>query len=148
MGNTRSSTLLRFCGHPVELRLQLDCDVPQAGGARPGPAAPGLDHEPRPGAPRHLGHGRHRLEQPPGRSVPLPRSDARTALIPGIFPPVMIQVEADGERYDEIHVDGGTVSQVFVYPAALDIDQLSEDLRVDRERRMFVVRNARVAPTA
>ena len=70
-----------------------------------------------------------------------------SASIPGIFPPVMIQVEADGERYDEMHVDGGTVAQVFVYPPALSLRRLAEDLQVVRERRAFIVRNARVAPT-
>ena len=39
-----------------------------------------------------------------------------SASIPGIFPPVMIEVEADGRRFEEMHVDGGVTSQVFVYP--------------------------------
>jgi hypothetical protein len=30
-----------------------------------------------------------------------------SASIPGAFPPVMMEVEARGERYDEMHVDGG-----------------------------------------
>jgi predicted acylesterase/phospholipase RssA len=34
--------------------------------------------------------------------------------IPGAFPPVMIQVEAHGLRYDEMHVDGGVTSQLFL----------------------------------
>ena len=44
-----------------------------------------------------------------------------SASIPGAFTPVYIEVEANGHRYDEIHVDGGTSSQVFLYPASLDM---------------------------
>src|SRR4029453_4481265 len=37
-----------------------------------------------------------------------------SAPTPGTFPPVMIDVEAGGKSYDEMHVDGGTATQVFV----------------------------------
>ena len=40
-----------------------------------------------------------------------------SASIPGVFPPVFIEVKAGGKSYKEIHVDGGTSSQVFLYPA-------------------------------
>ncbi len=43
-----------------------------------------------------------------------------SASIPGAFPPVFIQVEQDGMKYDEIHVDGGAVQQAFVYPSTVD----------------------------
>lgn len=33
-----------------------------------------------------------------------------SAAIPGVFPPVYVTVEANGQSYDEIHVDGGTAS--------------------------------------
>lgn len=42
-----------------------------------------------------------------------------SAAIPGAFPPVMIDVEANGQRYQEMHVDGGAVAQAFLYPSAL-----------------------------
>ena len=38
-----------------------------------------------------------------------------SASIPGAFPPAMIDVEADGKHYHEMHVDGGTMAQVFVH---------------------------------
>ncbi len=41
-----------------------------------------------------------------------------SASIPGGLPPVMIDVEVDGKHYQEMHVDGGTMAQVFAYPAA------------------------------
>lgn len=71
-----------------------------------------------------------------------------SAAIPGAFPPVMIDVEADGQRYQEMHVDGGAVNQAFLYPAALTVR------RRERIRRgeavapgaVYVIRNARLDP--
>ena len=53
----------------------------------------------------------------------------------------MIDVEADGKRYQEMHVDGGTAGQVFVYPAAIHLHKLAE-----RERKLYIIRNARLDP--
>ncbi len=39
--------------------------------------------------------------------------------IPGAFPPVLIDVEAHGKRFQEMHVDGGVGGQFFVAPPAL-----------------------------
>jgi hypothetical protein len=69
-----------------------------------------------------------------------------SASIPGAFPPVMIDVEANGRAYQEMHVDGGTMSQVFVYPPSLDLDALSRKLGAQRERRAYIIRNARLDP--
>ena len=69
-----------------------------------------------------------------------------SAAIPGAFPPIMIDVEANGQRYQEMHVDGGTVAQVFVYPPSLDLKKLSEKKGIIRERRLYVIRNARLDP--
>jgi len=41
--------------------------------------------------------------------------------IPAAFPPVLIEVELDGNRYDEMHADGGTLTQVFFYGGIIDI---------------------------
>ena len=43
---------------------------------------------------------------------------ASTAL-PGAFPPVLIDVEANGKRFAEMHVDGGVGGQFFVAPGPL-----------------------------
>jgi predicted acylesterase/phospholipase RssA len=69
-----------------------------------------------------------------------------SAAIPGTFPPVMIKVEAEGKSYDEMHVDGGTATQAFVYPAGVRMQELSQKSGVDRERRLYVIRNARLDP--
>jgi len=69
-----------------------------------------------------------------------------SAAIPGAFPPVMIDVEANGHPYQEMHVDGGTMAQVFVYPPVLHLRELGRKSRFERERRAYVIRNARLDP--
>ena len=64
-----------------------------------------------------------------------------SAAIPGTFPPVMIDVEVKGKPYQEMHVDGGTATQVFVYPAAIQLPELAS-----RERKLYIIRNARLDP--
>ena len=71
-----------------------------------------------------------------------------SAAIPGAFQPVLIDVEIDGRKYQEMHVDGGAFAQAFLYPAALT-----------RQRRVrmaggqfvvpaiaYVIRNGRLDP--
>ena len=69
-----------------------------------------------------------------------------SAAIPGAFPPAMIDVEADGKRYQEMHVDGGAMAQVFVYPPALKLGDLAKQRGIERERHLYVIRNARLDP--
>ena len=69
-----------------------------------------------------------------------------SAAIPGIFPPMLFEVEADGMRYDEMHVDGGATSQVFLYPAELDWKYLLRQLEVKGIPKAYVVRNSRLKP--
>ncbi len=76
-----------------------------------------------------------------------------SASIPGILPPVMFDIEMGGERYQEMHVDGGTVAQVVLYPPSLGGDDLLRDASdaspgiVEalslRPRRLYIIRNAR-----
>jgi predicted acylesterase/phospholipase RssA len=69
-----------------------------------------------------------------------------SAAIPGAFPPVMIDVEANGKSYQEMHVDGGASAQVFVYPPSLNVRELSRERGITRERHLYVLRNARLDP--
>jgi predicted acylesterase/phospholipase RssA len=69
-----------------------------------------------------------------------------SSAIPATFPPVMIDVEADGKKYQEMHVDGNTAAQVFVYPAAVRLKDVAETIGVDRERKLYILRNARLDP--
>lgn len=69
-----------------------------------------------------------------------------SAAIPAGFPPIMIDVEAEGKRYQEMHVDGGTKSQVFLYPPSLDLVSQFRRSGVQRERHAYIIRNARFKP--
>ena len=69
-----------------------------------------------------------------------------SAAIPVAFPPVVFTVEANGELYDEMHVDGGTGSQVFVYPAAVDWRRITEKLKVQGKPEVYVIRNSFLDP--
>jgi predicted patatin/cPLA2 family phospholipase len=69
-----------------------------------------------------------------------------SAAIPIAFPPVIISVEAEGKQYDELHVDGGTGSQVFVYPAAIDWKEITEKLKAQGKPQVYVIRNAFLDP--
>jgi len=51
-----------------------------------------------------------------------------SASIPGAFSPVMFDFEIAGNTFQEMHVDGGTVTQVFLYPGALV--QKARDLKI------------------
>jgi predicted acylesterase/phospholipase RssA len=69
-----------------------------------------------------------------------------SAAIPGAFPPVMIDVDAGGRRYQEMHVDGGAMAQVFVYPTGLDFEALAVENDSERQRTLYVIRNSRLDP--
>jgi predicted acylesterase/phospholipase RssA len=64
-----------------------------------------------------------------------------SSAIPGTFPPVMIDVLAGDKAYQEMHVDGATAAQVFVYPTAMHLHQLAP-----RKRTLYIIRNARLDP--
>lgn len=69
-----------------------------------------------------------------------------SASIPGAFPPVLIEVEVDGVKYDELHVDGGAASQVFLYPIGLDMDAVEKRLAIPGKSKVYVIRNSRLEP--
>ncbi|HEV2112123.1 MAG TPA: patatin-like phospholipase family protein [Gammaproteobacteria bacterium] len=66
--------------------------------------------------------------------------------VPGVFEPVFIDVQAGGKHYDEIHADGGVVSQVFVYPLKLKRSVIDEFSRYNLERHLYVLRNGKIVP--
>ena len=44
---------------------------------------------------------------------------AASTAIPGLFPPVMIDVEVNGKKTQEMHADGGLSAQLFVAPESM-----------------------------
>jgi predicted acylesterase/phospholipase RssA len=69
-----------------------------------------------------------------------------SASIPGVFPPVLIEVEANGRRYHELHVDGGVTAQLFFSPAGSDWRRIAQRLDVQGAPRLYVIRNAKLRP--
>jgi hypothetical protein len=67
-----------------------------------------------------------------------------SASIPGAFPPEMIDVTVDGKHYQEMHVDGGATAQVFIYPPRFHLREISAEHGYDRQRTLYIIRNARV----
>lgn len=74
-----------------------------------------------------------------------------SASIPVAFPPVYIPVEKDGKVYDEMHVDGGVISQFIVYDAYLLPKEIEEDAKAYEtykaiRKNVYVIINNKLGP--
>jgi hypothetical protein len=69
-----------------------------------------------------------------------------SASIPGVFPPVKLKVVADGQLYEEIHVDGGTSNQAFLFPSNFSVGSVDKKYNTRRTRTLYVLRNGKVSP--
>ena len=67
-----------------------------------------------------------------------------SASIPGAFPPVLIDVEATGQGFEEVRVAGGAATQVFLYPPLLDLRTTTRGVDAARQRTVWVVRNGSI----
>lgn len=74
-----------------------------------------------------------------------------SAAIPSVFPPVMIDVSADGTKHQELHVDGGVFFQSFFIGSAMDlpgaIRAADPDFSGKVVQNLYVIRNGWVTPT-
>jgi hypothetical protein len=68
-----------------------------------------------------------------------------SAAIAAFFPPVLIDVEVNGRRYREMHVDGGTFTQLFLYPAGVSHTALFHGIK-PRPVRAWLIRNGLFHP--
>jgi predicted acylesterase/phospholipase RssA len=84
--------------------------------------------------------------QEPGRKQLIQDILVASASIPGVFPPVNIKVTADGHSYDEVHVDGGTSNQAFLFPAQFSVRNVDKKTGIKRNRTLYVIRNGKVSP--
>ena len=82
----------------------------------------------------------------PGRRQLIEDILVASASIPGVFPPVRITVTADGQKYDELHVDGGTSNQAFLFPSNFSAKALDKKYDLKRNRTIYVIRNGKVTP--
>ena len=69
-----------------------------------------------------------------------------SATLPGVFPPVRIQVRVGGQSYDELHVDGGVTRQVFIAPSIFSAALRDQKARPTAKPRLFVIRNGKIDP--
>lgn len=65
-----------------------------------------------------------------------------SASIPGAFPPVMLDVTVDGKRYEEMHVDGGAMTQMFLYPPSLHLKKVEKTTA--KRDVAYIIRNGRL----
>src|SRR4051812_2932754 len=71
-----------------------------------------------------------------------------SSAIPGAFSPVLFDVTLDGQPFQELHVDGGAFTQVFLYPASVSRfrqERMARRLPV-APVRAWVIRNSRLDP--
>ncbi len=69
-----------------------------------------------------------------------------SASIPIVFPPVLIEVESDGQTYDEMHVDGGVSRQSFLFHLAAHEDTFKH-LNIIGRGQAYFIRNSKLEPT-
>ncbi|GJM16057.1 MAG: hypothetical protein DHS20C13_13840 [Thermodesulfobacteriota bacterium] len=82
-----------------------------------------------------------------------------SASMPSIFPPVFIPVSVNGQTYEEMHVDGGTFTEVMLYNEALspmlknvdDVKKIVGDNEtfekfLKRKRVLYVIKNDQKEP--
>ena len=118
----RSALAIPFADAAVHLgplaRKINECITPRAhlrGGQGPRRRPAALHRNDQPGHPPagHLGHGGHRRRGTP-EAVELYRGVVLASCsVPVAFPPVRIPVEIDGQRYEELHADGGANDEVI-----------------------------------
>lgn len=72
-----------------------------------------------------------------------------SASLPILFPPVYIAVEADGQRFDEMHVDGGVMTQVFFTGLSLDLAAVAKEHAAQAPilgGTVYIIRNDKLLP--
>ena len=73
-----------------------------------------------------------------------------SAAIPVTFPPSFIRVEAEGKPYEEMHVDGGTLTQVFTTYALLrGMKEAAKQMGIEQSKlkgKLYIIRNGYMSP--
>lgn len=67
-----------------------------------------------------------------------------SASIPGAFPPVYFNVDVDGKQYDEMHGDGGVITEVFAYGPSLLRDLPETGSTETKICSLFIIRNGKL----
>jgi predicted acylesterase/phospholipase RssA len=76
------------------------------------------------------------------------RAILASASIPVVFPPVFFQVEADGRRYDEMHVDGAVGTRMFYNGGLFDFAaaQRAAGRATAGVENLYVIHNGQLRP--
>lgn len=69
-----------------------------------------------------------------------------SASIPGAFPPVMFDFILDEQVFQEMHVDGGASTQVFLYPSSAASKAKELGIKRRTNRQAYIIRNSRLDP--
>jgi len=69
-----------------------------------------------------------------------------SASIGGAFPPVPIDVLINGQRRQELHVDGGTTDNIVLMPVQVNIGVFDRALKRKPKRRLFIIVNSHLNP--
>ncbi len=67
-----------------------------------------------------------------------------SASIPIAFPPVYISIEEEGKRYDEMHVDGGLINQVFGIETLAHLMSKRKETVGTIKARVYMIRNSEI----
>ena len=68
-----------------------------------------------------------------------------SASIPGVFSPMLIDVDVDGRHSAEMHVDGGVTTNVLILPEAVLVSG-TPVFPPDAQPKVYVIMNGRLAP--
>lgn len=73
-----------------------------------------------------------------------------SAAIPVMFPPSIFHVQADGKSFDEMHADGGTMTQVFTtYKLLQGMEGAAKKMGIDPAKlkaKLYIIRNGYMSP--
>lgn len=64
--------------------------------------------------------------------------------IPGLFPPIYIEVEVEGKIRKEMHVDGGTTDNIILLPAKFDIRKAKSLNHARTTSRLYALVNTKI----
>ena len=73
---------------------------------------------------------------------PVPQDPARVGVHSRRFPAGAARRRDRRRKFQEMHVDGGAIAQLFLYPGSIDLGRLPSD----EQRVAYVIRNARLDP--
>ena len=62
-----------------------------------------------------------------------------SASVPGLLPPVDVQIDIDGTKYTELHVDGGVAAALFLQPAMVGVTPEQEVANTPDDSHVYVV---------